>query len=125
MRAPLTKEVLDRFGKLLMEQVRDESIEDWTYILDGSMKGETAEKFRPELSRLDSGTLALIERLVPEIVDTTLHYLLWTLDQEESVEIAVKTPAGKVPSLREVSDGLAGDLYDWIPRFSKQRYEKR
>ena len=29
-----------------------------------------------------------------------------------------------VPDLREVSDGLAGELYDWIPRFTKERYEE-
>ena len=124
MPTPLTKEALDRFGEILIKQVRDKAILDWTKILDGRMKSETAERLRPELSRLDPGELALIERLVPQIVDTALHHLLWTLEQEESVDIAVKTPAGAVPSLREISDGLAGELYGWIPRFSKQHYEE-
>jgi hypothetical protein len=124
MAPPATKEALAHFGELLIRRVREKAILDWTKILDGRMKGETAERLRPELSRLDPGELALIERLVPQIVDTALHHLLWTLEQEESVDIAVKTSAGVVPSLREVSDGLAGELYEWIPRFSKERHEE-
>ena len=119
----LTKEALDRFGEILIRRVRDKAILDWTKILDGRMKGDSAERLRPELSRLNSSELVLIERLVPQIVDTTLHHLLWTLEQEESVDVAVKMPAGAVPSLRDVSDGLAGELYGWIPRFSNQPNE--
>src|SRR5262249_12270280 len=111
---------LDRFGQLLISRVRDEAIEDWTRILDGSMKGETAERLRPRLAHLDRYARAMIERLVPQIVDTTLHHLLRTLEQEESIDIAVKTPVGGVPSIRDASDGLAGELYGWIPRFTKQ-----
>jgi len=33
--------------------------------------------------------MALIERLVPKIVDTVLHHLVWTLEQVEDVDIAV------------------------------------
>lgn len=111
------QEALDRFGSLLVNRVREKAIQDWTKILDGRMKGESAERLRPELSRLEPGDLALIERLVPMIVDTAMHHLLWALEQEESVDIAVKGEGATVPSIREVSDGLAGELYDWIRRF--------
>jgi hypothetical protein len=121
---PPAKEALDRFGELLIKRVRDKAILDWRKILDGRMKGETAERLRPEISRLGPGELALIERLVPQIVDTALHHLLWTLEQEESIGIAVQTPAGAVPSLREVSDGLAGELDRWIVRFGKEPHEE-
>lgn len=121
---PATNEALDQFGKLLIERVREKAILDWTKILDGRMKGETAERLRPDLSRLSPSELALVGRLVPQIVDTALHHLLWALEQDESVEIVVKTPTGAVPSLREASDGLAGELYDWISRFSTEVHEE-
>ena len=69
---------------------------------------------------MDHLQIAFIEGLLPEIVETVLHHLLWTLEQVEDVNISVHLPNGVVPSLREVSDGLAGELYDWIPRFSSQ-----
>jgi len=65
--------------------------------------------------------MALIERLVPKIVDTVLHHLVWTLEQVEDVDIAVHLRNGSVPSLREVIDGLAGELYDWIEWFSSRQ----
>ena len=123
MAPPAIREALDHFGELLIKRVREKAILDWTKILDGRMKGETAKRLRSELSRLGRGELALIERLVPQIVDTALHHLLWALEQEESVDVAVKTSSGVVPSLREVSDGLAGELYGWIPRFGETHGE--
>ena len=114
----LINDALNRFGEIVVRRVRDESVEQWMKILNGRAKGATAESLRPELSRLNRNQIALIERLVPMIVDTVLHHLLWTLEQVEDVDISVQLPNGVVPSLREVSDGLAGELYDWIEWFS-------
>lgn len=117
---------LDHFGSLLATRVRDEAISDWDMILDGRMKDAGSQAIRAQLERLQMSEdqLDCLRRLIPKVIDTTLHHLLWTLEQEESIDVAVKTPAGAVPSLREVSDGLAGELYGWIPRFSKERHEE-
>jgi len=117
---------LDYFGELLMRRVRDEAISDWDMIVDGRMKDEGSKIIRAELSHraFNKDQIDVIQWLVPQIVDTALHHLLWTLEQEENVDIAVKTRTKEVPSLREVSDGLAGELYDWIPRFSKERHDE-
>lgn len=117
---------LDRFGELLMRRIRDEAISDWDMILDGTMKDERSQKVRAELAGLDfdSSQVAFIRWLIPQVVDTTLHHLLWTLEQEETVNVAVKTEGAEIASLREASDGLAGELYSedgWIARFSKER----
>jgi hypothetical protein len=119
------KAALDKFGQLLMKRVRDQTIFEWDMIIDGRAKGVTAKHVHEMLSSFDAQQLEVLHRLVPDIVDTTLHHLLWTLEQEKSVDVAVHTAEGVVPSLREVSDGLAGELYDWIPRFSQQRYERK
>ena len=115
---------LDRFGEVLIRRARDAAIIDSDKIIDGRMKDDGSKAIRAELSRraFNKEQIDAVLWLVPQIVDETLHHLLWTLEQEESIDIAVKTPAGGVPSLREVSDGLSGELYDWIPRFSKERY---
>ncbi len=122
----MSRPVLDHFGNVLARRVRDEAISDWDMILDGRMKDASSQAIRAELERLQLSNeeLEFLRRLIPRIVDTTIHHLLWTLEQEESIDIAVKTAVDAVPSLREVSDGLAGELYGWIPRFSKQRYEE-
>ncbi|MDF2859636.1 MAG: hypothetical protein K0Q87_5487 [Neobacillus sp.] len=59
--------------------------------------------------------------VVPKIVDTTLHHLLWTFEQNELIDINVANGDSKQISIKEISDGLAGELYTedgWISRFS-------
>jgi hypothetical protein len=65
----------------------------------------------------------LIKRLVPKIVDTSLHHLLWTLEQNESLELTIYDGTKK-ENIAEISDGLTGELYTedgWIYRFSNKR----
>ena len=107
---------LDLFGELLVTRVREKAILDWMKQLDGRMKGETADRLRADIAVLGETQLALLRQLVPQIVDTTLHHLLWTLEQERSVEVVVVGSGGS-QSLRNLSDGLPGELYEWIERF--------
>lgn len=122
----MNQKALDHFGDLLAKRVRDEAISDWDMILNGQMKDAESAEIAERLTKLNlsDSQRAFIIDLIPRVVDTTLHHLLWTLEQEDTVDVAVKTPEGVVPSLREASDGLAGELYGWIPRFSRQRYEE-
>lgn len=117
------KEALDFFGKVLMEQVRDEAIEDWERILGGKMKDEESQQLFNEVQSLRSEQLQFILKLIPEVVDRTLHHFLWTLEQEEEVNIVITLEEENPINLRENSDGLAGELYTedgWISRFSNK-----
>lgn len=119
----MEQQALDHFGELLMRRVRDEVIDDWDMIINGRMRGESAQHVRAKLSAFGPHQVDVLRWLIPQIVDTTLHDLLWWLEQEKSVDVAVKTPSGVIPSIREVSDGLAGELYTdrgWIARFSRK-----
>ncbi len=121
-------EPLDRLGQILMGRVRDKAIADWDRILDGRMKGETAELVRSELGAVAPGAKTFLHWVLPRIVDTTLHHLLWTLEQERSLRLGVEAEGSSVPDVSAVSDGLAGELYGskgWIARFSAQRHEER
>lgn len=117
----MSQELLDRFGKLLMTRVRDKSITEWEKILSGQMKDAGSEVIRKQTEVFGPEQMQIFLRILPEIVDTTLHYLLWAVEQERSVDIVAKDVNGVARSLREVSDGLAGELYSeqgWIARFS-------
>jgi hypothetical protein len=115
----MSKQSLDLFGKILINNVRDESIDDWERILEGKMNDEESKQIYNTLSDSEK---ALLGRFLPKIVDTTLHHLLWTLEQEEILELTVNTGIEK-ENINEISDGLAGELYSedgWICRFSNK-----
>lgn len=123
----MPRKPLDHFGKRLMASVRDETIEQWLSLIDGKLKGETAERLRPELKRMTSADRSLLRRLVPRIVDTTLHHLLWTLEGNEDITVSVTADGENCPNIASESDGLAGEVYGpagWIARFSKFEKER-
>jgi hypothetical protein len=79
------------------------------------------------LEKLGPDAKELLKRLVPEIVDTTLHYVMWMLEHpsHNEIRISLTLPSGEtVPDLSAVSDGLAGDLVSWIPAFAKERHKR-
>jgi hypothetical protein len=113
---------LDRFGQLLMKKVRDEAVTDWKMIIDGRMKGESAEKVRALLRDVSDTDKKLVLQLIPGVVDTVLHHLLWAAEQEADLQLGMKMKDG-IEELRDISDGLPGELYSdegWISRFSEE-----
>jgi len=119
----MSKELLNQFGQFLMQNVRDETISEWDMILNGTMKGDDANKVREILKPLSKENVLLIERILPEIIDSVLHNLLFSIEQEEDVDFSVETPTGII-KLSEESDGFAGELYSedgWISKYSKER----
>jgi len=116
---------LDQFGRILMESVRDQAIDDWDMILDGRMKSARAQDVRQKLSSLTPDQRETVRALVPQVVDDVIHHLLWTLEQRSgAVRVAVTAPDGAVEqNIAGASDGLAGEVHGdegWLSRFSKK-----
>jgi hypothetical protein len=121
-----SNQLLDIFGQFLMEKVRDETIEHWEKVTKGSMNDTESKEifkslstFTPEQSTPEQ--MKLIRSLLPGIVDTTLHYLLWSMEENENINWVVEFKESEV-NIAEISDGLAGELYyedGWKHRFSK------
>lgn len=119
----MARNPLDVVGELLMVRIRDKSIENWERILDGRMLGETAETVRQELSETSAGISEKVKRIIPHVVDTVIHNFLWALEQEKAVGLWIEADGQVTPSIREVSDGLTGELYGergWIAKFSRK-----
>ena len=114
------EEAMDRFGMFLMRRVRDHAIIEWDMIVAGKMKSAGAREMQERIKDLSADAVAVIQDVIPQIVDSTLHQLLWGLEEAEDISIDVDD----VRNLNSVSDGLAGELYSsdgWLSRFSQQR----
>jgi len=116
------KSQLDEFGEILVSNVRDKTIGHWERVVMGTMKDSESQQIFRELNKLDVDTKNLIQSLVYKVTDTTLHYLLWTIEQNEGLDVTLNQRA-----LKNLSDGLAGELYTedgWIGRFTKKAFDK-
>lgn len=118
----MSKTALDKFGQILIQNVRDESISDWKMIVTGQMKSQRAQSIRDKLSGLTDEQRQVFLSMISEVADTVLHHLLQCLEEEDDIELAITADGNRVQSLRDVSDGLPGELYTdegWIARFGK------
>jgi hypothetical protein len=125
-RTKIYNAALDAFGQLLIKRVRDAAIQEMDMILERRLgfMDLSEEEVQQRLASFDAQQLDVLRRLVPEAVDTTLHHLVWTLDQVEFVDVAVQVEGETVPSLRKVSEGLDMDYSAWVPKFTSQRYDR-
>ncbi|HEY7093628.1 MAG TPA: hypothetical protein VH393_10635 [Ktedonobacterales bacterium] len=115
---------LEFFGQLLMEHVRDQAIRDSARLLDRRTNSTIAAQVTEIISSFDDEDVSVVKRLIPIIVDATLHHLLWTLEQWPNVRVAIATDSGSIDDIRTATLGeLQGYLYDWIPRFSEEPYD--
>jgi len=117
------KEVLENFGKILMSEVRDESIEQYEMIVAGRLKSARALVQHKKLSSFNKDQQAIIREMMVDTVDGVLHFFLCMLEQHEEdidLNIAVSGTALK-ENIKDLSDGLEGELYTedgWIAQFS-------
>lgn len=116
--------LLEKFGQILMTEVRDEAIEKYEMIVSGRMKSTPAIEFNKKLSALSDDQLSLIREVVVNSIDDVIHNFLWMIEQhEDDVELTCSEGASKA-NMNEVSDGLSGEIYTddgWIALFSKYK----
>ena len=78
------EEVLNQFGKMYIESVRDNSLHILDNILNGGAKASSIKKLNEELKSLSltTDTIKLIQRIATRMVDATLHNTLFLFEQE-------------------------------------------
>lgn len=115
-------EKLEVFGRILMNEVRDETISSLDMMISGEMQGVTAKAIREKLISFDKEQLEVLEWLLPKVVDLSLHNMLFMLEEHDNILVIVDNE-----DIKSVSDGMPGELYTedgWISRFSNERYQE-
>ena len=111
------EDVLNEFGKILITEVRDGTIDSMNKMIDGTMKGTTAKLIRKKIAILNNEQIEILKWLIPEIVDFSLDSMLFMFEGHPDLQLVFQGV-----DLKEVSDGLSGELYTedgWIQKFSK------
>lgn len=102
---------LDYFGKILMQDVRDESIEHWEGVLKGEFNDLNSKIIFKKINHLSSEDKKELMCLITQVVDITLHNFLWTVEQNGKINIIVTKDYDDNGDIKSISDGLAGELY--------------
>lgn len=97
---------LEVFGRMMIEKVRDVTIQDWDSLVEGKSKGITAKAVNEKLASFTQEELEIIKWIIPKIVDTTMHNFLCTIETSKKFDIKVNTENGVIERLQDESDGL-------------------
>ena len=116
---------LDLLGRLVAAEVRDCAIQNFDTFMAGTAKGKYAEAVRSKIAELRHDPDALLQDMIPVVVDETITIFLQVLDEYlDTVQIKVKE-GDELVSPYEYTDGLiaeyAAEGDGWIAKYSKQR----
>jgi len=114
-------EALDRFGRLVMETLRDRAFETADMILSGDSKAPSLATLQAGLARLDDGERELARRLVRIVLDSAIHDFLFALHELHEADRPILLLADG-EDVAASSDGLHGEAFGdtgWQSRFSR------
>ena len=113
--------IVDDFGKVFIENVWDYTIDVMKNTIDGKMKSEKSKILYKKINELDNDVKKIIKEIIMETIQQNTFHILNFFEQEESYIIGFNDGV-KIVDLKELSDGIAGELYGddgWIEKYGK------
>ena len=113
------EDILNEFGKILIKEVRDNVINSMNESIDGKRKGIAAQLIKKKIAILNEEQIEVLKELILEIVDCSLDSILFMIEGDPELQLIFQGV-----DLKEVSDGLSGELYTedgWIQKFSEYK----
>lgn len=113
---------LENFGEVFIDEVRDNTIDIFEKMLDGKMKGLTAQVVHDKISDFNEQQKDTILWILSKVVDQCMHNMLFMVENHKEINILYNSE-----NIANISDGLSGELYTedgWIEKYSKKPYKE-
>jgi hypothetical protein len=105
----INKNVIRNFRKSLFEDVYNVCIRNLNRTIKGETKSPDHIVLYNKLKHIDKEGLLAIKELCKEYIESTVHYLLWMIEQSDDLDLIVRKD-DEIISLKDISDGLCGEL---------------
>lgn len=115
------EKLLENFGETYISETRDIVFRQFIKTINNQMKSEFDKKLFSIFQNTTEEEKKQLCNCVLSVIDSSLHHFLWMIEQSDDFDLIAKTDEGNI-SLKEVSDGLCGELYTedgWISKYSK------
>ena len=112
---------LDKFGKFLMEHLRDRAIEHHDGLASGRWKAPALQQLQLEIQSCTDEQELLIRACLLSAIDAGIHDFLFKLQEQADFENDIQVFVDGV-NIVPLSDGIQAEPYGeegWIARFSK------
>jgi hypothetical protein len=120
------KVLLDTFGRLLVQNVRDEMIQWFDAATTHQRRDIYSRELAEHFQTLSPEARIAISELVPLLVDETISVFLQQFDLEERLRLEMQDTDGTYVNLLELTDGLEAEyrvVEGWAASFSTQRHD--
>ena len=117
---------IDRFGELLVEHFRDQSLGCLQGMFEGKWKAPDQQLLDTKVLNLSTELKTTVFELVDDVLIRAMHDFLFALQECQDHDMGIEVVVDGKP-IAEQSDGLHGEIFGragWIVRFSKFPAEK-
>jgi hypothetical protein len=116
---------LDKFGKIIIDNLRDKQIDYFKGLLEDKWKAEELKELQQKLKQFNQEERKILNELIENILTNSIHDFLFSIqensDLDKGLEILIDNE-----NVVTLSDGLHGEIFGdegWIQRFSKYKSE--
>lgn len=109
--------LLDEFGKFLMENLRDKSIQFAEKLIDEKWNAPDLQEIQQKISTFSDEDKKLILSFIIGSIDNGIHDFLFALQEQTKIKIQFDDI-----NIENLSDGLHGEIFTregWRHKFSK------
>lgn len=108
------------FGENLIKSARDKTIEESIKTINGQIKDKMSLSISEKLKEISQEEKEVLEDLIIDSIDGALNNFLWMIEQHEEFDL-IAYENNKNISLRETSDGLSVDYWNFVDEFSQYK----
>jgi len=112
---------LDKFGRFLMENLRDRCLEHFELLAEGKWRAPSLQTLQAEVASLDERQREVARKCIIAGVDSAIHDFLFKLQERSDFENDIHMVVDG-ENIVPLSDGIHGEPYGddgWQARFSK------
>lgn len=116
-----TENKLDKFGKFLVDHLRDKGINYAELLLKGHWKAPSLQNIQEELGKLSGPQKEVVKQAIVSSIDTAIHDFLFALHEQADFDNGIQIIVDG-ENVVELSDGIYGEAYTnegWYAKYSK------
>ncbi|NHJ85364.1 MAG: hypothetical protein FK734_07865 [Asgard group archaeon] len=118
-------ESLEKFGKFICENFRDNAIDFCDKLLAGRWKAASLQKLENELINFSNEQKQLIRKCVIASIDTAIHDFLYAYEEINQSTNEIMILVDDI-NILDLSDNLRGEPFNkdgWFEKFSRYKIE--
>ncbi|MGS2727544.1 hypothetical protein ACU8DI_13115 [Psychroserpens sp. BH13MA-6] len=116
-------EKLEKFGKLIVEKLRDKQIDWFKGLIQGKLTSTESKELHAELTKLTQEEKQVVADVLEKVLEKSMHDFLFAIQESNDLDSGLKVFMDG-ENVAELSDGLHGEIFTedgWVQRFSRHK----